>query len=186
MPAAAILDITYFNPPTPWGVGPCGIRRFNNNIFISIHPPRGGWDQQLVHPYFAGVHFNPPTPWGVGRCTNIKQGPTARISIHPPRGGWDDILGGEVRNADISIHPPRGGWDEKKTDYTTFWLKISIHPPRGGWDSGRTSTRAKPIYFNPPTPWGVGQSHSAQERAEFLFQSTHPVGGGTQELEAEK
>ena len=56
----------------------------------------------------------------------------------------------------ISIHPPREGWD--------FWLLlrlivelISIHPPREGWDLYAYKIHA---YIH-------------------IFQSTHPVRGGT-------
>ena len=56
----------------------------------------------------------------------------------------------------ISIHPPRGGWDSYKM-LESAKSKISIHPPRGGWDVGFTCFCCIPT----------------------IFQSTHPVGGGT-------
>ena len=66
------------------------------------------------------------------------------------------VVDGIQAGIEISIHPPRGGWDR--------WLKlfggadpISIHPPRGGWDSRMVRLS---VSFS-------------------LFQSTHPVGGGT-------
>ena len=56
----------------------------------------------------------------------------------------------------ISIHPPREGWDN-----TTHWEQpveyISIHPPREGWDMGSSIVPGELV----------------------LFQSTHPVRGGT-------
>ena len=36
-------------------------------------------------------------------------------------------------------------------------------------------------HFNPPTPWGVGQYRHGGEKPSAPFQSTHPVGGGTQD-----
>ena len=35
-------------------------------------------------------------------------------------------------------------------------------------------------HFNPPTPWGVGPIGIAIAWTKIKFQSTHPVGGGTQ------
>ena len=57
---------------------------------------------------------------------------------------------------DISIHPPREGWDELGTVVCGNGF-ISIHPPREGWDRYRFMS---PMF--PP-----------------IFQSTHPVRGGT-------
>ena len=57
----------------------------------------------------------------------------------------------------IAIHPPRAGWD----------LTAGIHHP----DSGNN--------FNPPTPCGVGRLPILAAALMVLFQSTHPVRGGT-------
>ena len=79
---------SYFNPPTPCGVGRsfpvCGEHASD----ISIHPPRAGWDGGLVND--DGV---------------------VRISIHPPRAGWDNGHALLLALRYISIHPPRAGWD---------------------------------------------------------------------------
>ena len=56
----------------------------------------------------------------------------------------------------ISIHPPREGWDPKITKFFGF-REISIHPPREGWD-----LYADDYYLDC-----------------YVFQSTHPVRGGT-------
>ena len=58
-------------------------------------------------------------------------------------------------------------------------LRISIHPPRGGWDLHLSTCVCAPCYFNPPTPWGVGLTTDEALLSNYLFQSTHPVGGGT-------
>ena len=57
---------------------------------------------------------------------------------------------------EISIHPPREGWDPSAYD-PALCKWISIHPPREGWD--------KPVSFAQAVRW--------------VFQSTHPVRGGT-------
>ena len=42
-----------------------------------------------------------------------------------------------------------------------------------------SSTRTRPFDFNPPTPCGVGLAYPLSLPHYFLFQSTHPVRGGT-------
>ena len=83
------------------------------------------------------------------------------ISIHPPRVGWDGGgMGGFNYEIPISIHPPRVGWDQSCAAGLWNALAISIHPPRVGWDpKGRVCTVL-----------------------DGLFQSTHPVWGGTSGL----
>ena len=168
---------------------------------ISIHPPRVGWDLPLgyilqvsiifqsTHPVWGGtagsvgrwgypgyfnpptpcgvgpspaprtpwtIYFNPPTPCGVGRVD--LRSTRGRGYFNPPTpcgvGPFDVIEMGELFA--ISIHPPRVGWDQKKKRRKAR-RKISIHPPRVGWD---------PPPPRPPTKTA-------------LFQSTHPVWGGT-------
>ena len=57
----------------------------------------------------------------------------------------------------ISIHPPRAGWDMYPPMDAKTLDGISIHPPRAGWDL-------------------MDKYHKT---LEGLFQSTHPVRGGT-------
>ena len=58
----------------------------------------------------------------------------------------------------ISIHPPREGWDVDAIGGFNV-LPISIHPPREGWDLALLTTML----------------------IKRLFQSTHPVRGGTRQ-----
>ena len=62
----------------------CQIR----SVFISIHPPREGWD---------------PGPAGSNQAPEI--------SIHPPREGWDpmDAMSKHLTTEFQSTHPVRGG-----------------------------------------------------------------------------
>ena len=79
-------------------------------------------------------------------------------STHPVRGGTviaNPLLSGIL----ISIHPPREGWDVDAIGGFNV-LPISIHPPREGWDLALLTTML----------------------IKRLFQSTHPVRGGTGEL----
>ena len=71
-----------FNPPTPCGVGRCPLRWHIQCLWISIHPPRVGWDD---HPVTAGLRledFNPPTPCGVGRITSARC--KRQFNFNPP------------------------------------------------------------------------------------------------------
>ena len=123
---------------------------------ISIHPPRGGWDRVLSWSYASLSHFNPPTPWGVGLLRESNgQELLAFQSTHPVGGGT--VYPQHQLPLDlISIHPPRGGWDQSLRRNIAV-RHISIHPPRGGWDR---------ILFY-------------KLISHLIFQSTHPVGGGT-------
>ena len=48
-----------------------------------------------------------------------------------------------------------------------------------GWDVGIAVSVSAFSDFNPPTPCGVGQELDKLVDAGKLFQSTHPVWGGT-------
>ena len=76
-------------------------------------------------------------------------------STHPVRGGTAFICV-DLFHILISIHPPREGWDYILAQQAMAQA-ISIHPPREGWDLRL---------------WNVVP-------LVILFQSTHPVRGGT-------
>ena len=123
---------------------------------ISIHPPREGRDQYGIPQRHEQEHFNPPTPCGVGRPVRRSWlWPGAFQSTHPVRGGTPLPLVSQPQ-AHISIHPPRAGWDLP----TVFSPLIEEN-------------------FNPPTPCGVGPPSSVSLSMSWVFQSTHPVWGGT-------
>ena len=98
-------------------------------------------------------------------------------STHPVGGGTTVGHQGLVDALFQSTHPVGGGTHEGWIFARGFW--ISIHPPRGGWDLMRLRRYPHERYFNPPTPWGVGQVRFQRIRSPGQFQSTHPVGGGT-------
>ena len=146
----------YFNPPTPCGVGQEFFAAIGGVGCISIHPPRVGWDLIPRQPLVWKLYFNPPTPCGVGPpAQRPKPGKYRFQSTHPVWGG--------TKAGDL------GGWVEK----------ISIHPPRVGWDLENYVMSMAGKDFNPPTPCGVGQCFGGHKVFLALFQSTHPVWGGT-------
>ena len=190
----------YFNPPTPCGVGPVPLLGSHlTRLFQSTHPL---WRGTINHAALRGNthYFNPPTPCGVGRgrgimvCNDWKFQSThplwggtgiiygmyedAKISIHPPLVGWDKQQLSDLGYQIISIHPPLVGWDAVLL-INKDMLPISIHPPLVGWDMAFTPLLTLHQYFNPPTPCGVGPLNIEAIKALDLFQSTHPLWGGT-------
>ena len=105
-------------------------------------------------------------------------------STHPVRGGTSAVTRA-VEDYKISIHPPRAGWDDFKNKHCSSDITISIHPPRAGWDiGGVTPTIKKGISIHPPRAgWDV--TGSAVLQNVKIFQSTHPVRGGTANIKAQ-
>ena len=146
---------------------------------ISIHPPRAGWDGNIDAYKVWRDDFNPPTPCGVGLGEFCGKIFVIVISIHPPRAGWDQHRSDRLFriNGFQSTHPVRGG--TCACTPLKPCSRISIHPPRAGWDLVVTPYPAAINYFNPPTPCGVGPPISSRAVNACIFQSTHPVRGGT-------
>ena len=204
-PVAKVL-LAHFNPPTPCGVGRPRIpaRQQAGQIsihpprvgwdgkdslaclgaIISIHPPRVGWDNALIVTVPAAVDFNPPTPCGVGLMDvyglNVL---LAFQSTHPVWGGTR--LNERIdRLLEISIHPPRVGWDIHTKEEAERYF-ISIHPPRVGWDAAITLCLSSSVYFNPPTPCGVGRPLMSK-MPEMYAISIHPPRVGWDVLRLQK
>ena len=146
----------HFNPPTPCGVGR-GI-----NAAKSVN-----------------MHFNPPTPCGVGPEISLPTSSRALFqSTHPV---WGGTFAAEKPVADcrISIHPPRVGWDATGKTWSISRKRFqSTHPVWGGTLLLLAVLVAR-LYFNPPTPCGVGHTIYLPFDEIAEFQSTHPVWGGT-------
>ena len=69
------------------------------------------------------------------------------------------------------------------THFQTGVADISIHPPRGGWDGGGHPTLIGRQLFQSTHPVGGGTASLWTMTALLAeFQSTHPVGGGTMPL----
>ena len=124
----------YFNPPIPCGMGlrRCPCRQ--QQIRISIHPSRVGWDASPSIPISDWSYFNPPIPCGMGHLS-------AYLSNKPQ---------------DISIHPSRVGWDRR--ELVVEFARTNFNPPipcgMGQRSEHHDFIR---LYFNPPIPCGMGQ-----------------------------
>ncbi len=183
-----------------WGGTTYSIDDFRT-VFISIHPPRVGWDREILNNKGVEQYFNPPTPCGVGRRLFVIVPRFRIISIHPPRVGWDGRSNLHRESLPISIHPPRVGWDfptftvvDKGFEFQSthpVWggtispirahavAGISIHPPRVGWDRNITPETLDGFRFQSTHPvWG-GTMATVRILPALPFQSTHPVWGGT-------
>ena len=173
------LSNTYFNPPTPCGVGREEIRLNIEPRTISIHPPRAGWDRTKNRSHTRISYFNPPTPCGVGRCKRASGEVTPKFqSTHPVRGGTAASAEHDLRDYTFqSTHPVRGGTQASGLKGSN--KGISIHPPRAGWDELVRGLIVRITDFNPPTPCGVGLRTGVLYNLLNIFQSTHPVRGGT-------
>ena len=170
---------TYFNPPTPCGVGRRSDRGSTQTEKHFNPPTPCGWDRQANSSCLCHSHFNPPTPCGVGQAGvqlfvsliqfqsthPLRGGPHRRsslsrdnrISIHPPLAGWDRVrVCGFCPQPEFqSTHPLRGGTRRNRTYGNRVY--ISIHPPLAGWTEIFWTKTETYLDFNPPTPCGVGQ-----------------------------
>ena len=124
---------------------------------ISIHAPREGCDASGGFSGGSIGDFNPRTPRGVRRCAC-----------------WNSPLPHEFQ----STHPARGA--TLPAGSVAARLAISIHAPREGCDAVHAGTHRCHMNFNPRTPRGVRRFIFHDEKASFLFQSTHPARGATE------
>ena len=146
-----------FNPPTPCGVGP--------------------GDFQLI--FWRWLHFNPPTPCGVGLPCCFRLGIFYCISIHPPRAGWDEVTAAykKYNGKFQSTHPVRGG--TYGSVFVSYGQPYFNPPTPCGVGPRYPNICTTNNHFNPPTPCGVGRTFFHPLVALAVFQSTHPVRGGT-------
>ena len=168
----------YFNPPTPCGVGRSLATKTVWDYVISIHPPRVGWDMAGYIPGLAVEYFNPPTPCGVGlRFMPSIAAQRSFQSTHPVWGGTMDGDYIHLSTEFQSTHPVWGGTQLEIADTNAKTFQ-STHPVWGG-TLITCGLSLSMVYFNPPTPCGVGHPRLSRRVLMLAFQSTHPVWGGT-------
>ena len=150
------------------------------DIRISIHPSRVGWDQTGHKDRRSPLDFNPPIPCGMGLKRMITM--LKRIAFQSTHPVWDGTPTSWVVFQDtFNFNPPipcgmgrrqavsccrfvafqstHPVWDGTalSLDHLSRAL-ISIHPSRVGWDTDPVLIRF----------------------SDHSFQSTHPVWDGTQ------
>ena len=148
--------VSVFQSTLPVGGGTGGRFVEVGQVPISIHPPRLGRDWCRVMEPPASTAFQSTLPVGGGTYENDEQNLRHPISIHPPRVGRDVSVAGQ-----------------------NLFDHISIHPPRKGRDLPLDALEISSLHFNPPSPWGEGQSATTDVSQLFTFQSTLPARGGT-------
>ena len=102
-----------------------------------------------------------------------------RISIHPPRAGWDNLIAADTRQPNHFNPPTPCGVGLAMPEHHGQRHHISIHPPRAGWDRMRRSAIHAGIVFQSTHPVRGGTEIAAFKATMPKFQSTHPVRGGT-------
>ena len=144
--------------------------------FPSTHPVWGGTPPRKP----AGMrkrNFNPPTPCGVG----LMHGSAASLdrNFNPPTPcgvGQAKMASNSRWDQFQSTHPVWGG--TTRGGVVVPPLSISIHPPRVGWDLCCFYPFYRSVYFNPPTPCGVGLSCTANHKIKQNFNPPTPCGVG--------
>ena len=189
-----------FNPRTPCGVRPCGLRGLTTRLlFQSTHPVRGATFEtvydfaytefQSTHPVRGATaarrlsrsnrrYFNPRTPCGVRRPRLFGRRKILLISIHAPRAGCDQIeRAWSLCCAFQSTHPVRGATSDR--GYAPIYARISIHAPRAGCDTVmEIATAIQQISIHAPRA-GCDAQAVRDGKYKPIFQSTHPVRGAT-------
>ena len=155
-PSAGMLHAIYFNPRAPRGArllcqkltvsvshfnprAPRGARRAENvgywgRLWISIHVPREGHDDAVVH-----------------LLAKLR-----RISIHVPREGHDTALYKVAASTDfISIHVPREGHDLAHITYDLSQLSFQSTCPARGTTMIDALSMSPALHFNPRAPRGA-------------------------------
>ena len=129
--------------------------------------------------YTVVHHFNPPTPCGVGPWERYRVfKPLEFQSTHPVWGGTQHMPV-FLPNVRYFNPPTPCGVGPVVVIEWSLNGQISIHPPRVGWDRICAGGNCGWADFNPPTPCGVGLYIVSLIADALIFQSTHPVWGGT-------
>ena len=146
-----------FNPPTPCGVGPViSYLLLTTFLFQSTHPVWGG-TFCLSAKSITIFHFNPPTPCGVGQIFYFFI-LIQKYNFNPPTPCGVGPITVPVPLALFDFNPPTPcGVGLPPALKSIIYFTISIHPPRVGWDLRSEG------FLN----------------IDYIFQSTHPVWGGT-------
>ena len=133
-------------------------------------------------PCTAQGRFQSTHPVRGGTTNSITIRRMKRISIHPPRAGWDYGKSNQ-QDTDTDFNPPTPCGVGLLQDCSWFYgLDISIHPPRAGWDHRTQNTRGGVVVFQSTHPVRGGTQANQSPRKKLIFQSTHPVRGGTNRL----
>ena len=148
--------------------------------FQSTHPVWGGTTSSGISPLTLQFQSTHPV-WG---GTSLTFGTSFRghISIHPPRVGWD----GTVASLPVRLYhfnPPTPCGVGRELFRHHHGLCGDFNPPTPCGVGRQSADLGSGLWhFNPPTPCGVGPRGERAASTAPIFQSTHPVWGGTTAL----
>ena len=178
-----------------WGATSAFHDATTSGVFQSTHPSgvrRGGLRVRRPPREFQSTH-----PSGVRLSFPPTSTLSSSISIHAPQWGATGEAEHDGLIRGISIHAPQWGATvaprpagHKRVFQSTHpsgvrlrgafaelpGLGISIHAPQWGATLDGASTARSARYFNPRTPVGCDTVSEVADRADAVFQSTHPSG----------
>ncbi len=105
MRSFAIFLKAGFQSTHPVRGGTQGQREKVIHIYISIHPPREGWDIRWQMLELNLLRFQSTHPVRGGTEALEETARAMGISIHPPREGWDQMRGGKMGTME-DFNPP--------------------------------------------------------------------------------
>ena len=190
-----------FNPRPPRGGRLQSIKVRNSAIFISIHAPREGGDNEDFHdlpafPLFQSTppargatssnaflilfysDFNPRPPRGGRLRAGVSHAAGRDFNPRPPRGGRQPFRVYRIVPGIFQSTPPARG-ATKWFDHDRRVQFISIHAPREGGDSISSSDNMSPSLFQSTPPARGATDMLIKDKREALFQSTPPARGAT-------
>ena len=186
----------YFNPRTPVGCDVAVCESAVRHVNFNPRTPVGCDFPSLLHQLFQAV-FQSTHPSGVRLSFPPTSTLSSSISIHAPQWGATGEAEHDGLIRGISIHAPQWGATvaprpagHKRVFQSTHpsgvrlrgafaelpGLGISIHAPQWGATLDGASTARSARYFNPRTPVGCDTVSEVADRADAVFQSTHPSG----------
>ena len=174
----------YFNPRSPCGERPVQHRFARPRRKISIHAPRVGSDDMLLHAHSGGPYFNPRSPCGerpLGSsvCDNREPfqstlpvwgatiiqciGDTEyRFQSTLPVWGATSELASALERIEISIHAPRVGSDLSFMFYSLHFTFQSTLPVWGATYRTVSPWSKSSSHFNPRSPCGERRYRSGK------------------------
>ena len=195
-----IIPFVFQSTLPAWGETPVCMIASATFTFQSTLPAWGE-TRRKVSSGSGTCYFNPLSPRGERQFRFCRKEDTGKFQSTLPAWGETSLFSFCSSFQNISIHSPRVGRDFTEADYETNGvyfnplsprgerlraclpraasLRISIHSPRVGRDLSRRGNPSRSLYFNPLSPRGERQRILHLYDIAFIFQSTLPAWGET-------
>ena len=166
-----------FNPRSPHGERPRGLREERRNAIFQPTLPARGATNIIGRTENRCLHFNPRSPHGERQVPPPRVAPISAISTHAPRTG-SDLQGKHGKIVNPEFQPtlpargatrtlprvvrqqghfnPRSPHGERPDAFErcVHFEAISTHAPRTGSDRALALALSKMSHFNPRSPHG--------------------------------